>query len=749
MMKSKRLLLFFLLTAVAMPTWSGELYTPQTVLESDNEQLVAKAKFDDPEAGDLYLATILGGKLWFLIQGPSLTESIVPFIANDTFQGEYPLFSIEAGVLPAGNYPLYQVVTQPNSDPLNSDNWVGGSEGLNLLNFSLGLPKARHGDFNGDGFANDDRNRDGFADDDRNQDSFHDDDLDQDGFHDDDLDQDGLHDNPTPSDSSVKVLAFNDLGMRCMDQDYSVLSIWPPSNVVNVQVVKRSDNDGLPQLFDDTQVEVRYSAVQDRSGSINSNSADKTNFWQHAVGLFGVELQPGESLTGLYMPADNPQTPGEQPLHYNTQLNWFSADGIPITPIDDAGYINPYSMLRISAYNKNNDEFLGATDVVVAASKVQCQGCHVTGKMAANTPDLTWATDNNREVQAKKNILMLHDQQQNTDLQNSTPVLCTSCHYSPAADVQKIGIQDVQKFVSTISQALHKFHGELRDEEGNHIIPTGPEVPVEQSCYNCHPGKDTQCHRGAMKTSGFECTACHGDLLAVGGKFPLPAGSSLDGQNDGNSPRRPGIDLPRCQSCHTGDAVSHLTGEDLVFFKDGIRLAQAYKTGDESASPILALNQRFAENRRTLFRNSKGHGGIACEGCHGSTHAIWPNSDANSNDNLTALQLQGHSGPIIECDTCHAPGSIPITSETFNQGPHGLHPVNDSRWTEEHGSFYLRNKTQCKACHGQNLEGTPLAKMAITRTLALDDDDDDDDENNVVTLIKGQPVSCDLCHEKP
>lgn len=738
-MKSKRFILLLIVATALLPAWGGELYTSQTVLESDNDPLEAKVKFDDPETGDLYLATRLDGKLLFLTPGPSLTESIVPFSANDTFQGDYPLFSIKAGVLSAGNYPLYQVVTLPNGNPLNSDNWIGGSEGLNLLNFSIGLPKAKHGDFNGDGFADDDRNHDGFADDDRNRDGFHDDDHNQDGFHDDDRNQDGLRDNPPPSDSSVKVLAFNDLGMHCMDRDFSISSILPPFNVVNAQVIKRSDSDGLPQLLEDSQIEVRYSAVKDRSGSINSSSADKTGFWQHAVGLFGVDLPPGESLTGFYMPADHPQTPGEQALHYNTSMKWFSAEGIPITPIDDAGQINPYPMLRISAYDKG--EFLGATDVVVpVSSEAQCQSCHTTGKMAANKPALNWATDADLEIQTKKNILLLHDQQHDTDLQHSTPVLCASCHYSPALDLEKTGPQGVQKQVPTHSQAMHRFHGELLDAKGNHVIPTGIDVPVEQSCYNCHPGKKTRCHRGAMKTSGFECTACHGDLLAVGGKFPLPVGGSLDGQNDGHA-RRSWTDLPRCQSCHTGDAVSHLTGEDLVFYDDGIRLAQAYKTGDPSASPILATNQRFAENRRTLFRNSKGHGGIACEGCHGSTHAIWPDANANSNDNFTAIQLQGHSGPIIECDTCHAPGSLPITRETFNQGPHGMHPVNDSRWTEDHESFYFLNKTQCKACHGNDLEGTPLAKMAATRTLEGDD--------RTVTLKKGQQVSCDLCHDKP
>jgi len=159
-------------------------------------------------------------------------------------------------------------------------------------------------------------------------------------------------------------------------------------------VIKQGSN-GLPELLDDTQVELRYSAVKDRSGSINSSSVDKTNFWQYAFGLFGQSLPAGQGLTGLYMPADNSND--MQQLHYNSQRNWFSAEGIPITPIDDAGQNNPYPMLRVSAHDKQTGELLGETDVVVpVASEARCQTCHATGRMAANNPAKTWASEGER-----------------------------------------------------------------------------------------------------------------------------------------------------------------------------------------------------------------------------------------------------------------------------------------------------------------------------------------------------------------
>ena len=242
-----------------------------------------------------------------------------------------------------------------------------------------------------------------------------------------------------------------------------------------------------------------------------------------------------------------------------------------------------------------------------------------------------------------------------------------------------------------------------------------------------------------MKTGGMECHSCHGDMLAVGGLNPLATGGSIDGANDGQQ-RRPWLDLPRCQACHTGDAVNYLSGiPGLVPDPQWpFRLRQAYLTGDPSASPLLASNKRFAENTDTLYRFSKGHHGINCESCHGSTHAIWPNVAANANDNQAALALQGFSGPLIACETCHASGSLPRTVS----GPHGLHNINDARWYDEgHEGYYRNNKDLCKACHGTALAGTPLSKVPTARSFRT--------EEGTKNYNKEDFVACNDCHERP
>jgi len=283
-----------------------------------------------------------------------------------------------------------------------------------------------------------------------------------------------------------------------------------------------------------------------------------------------------------------------------------------------------------------------------------------------------------------------------------------------------------------MSFVMHSFHGGLTDLQGNPVFP--PNGSAAQTCYQCHPGAKTQCLRGAMATGGLQCFDCHGDMHAVGGSYPLATGGSLDGRNDGHA-RRPWKDLPRCQSCHTGDALSHLSGGGTVPAPDGIRLLQAWRTGDAAASPIRAVNTRFAENPDTLFRFSKGHGGVSCEGCHGSTHAEWPNANPAANDNVAAAQIQGHTGPIIECAACHA-DSLPSNLN----GPHGMHKIASS-FLDGHGDLYQNNPSSCRTCHGANLLGTVLARAADDRTFTH--------EGHAYNLTKGQQIACNACHSMP
>ena len=266
-----------------------------------------------------------------------------------------------------------------------------------------------------------------------------------------------------------------------------------------------------------------------------------------------------------------------------------------------------------------------------------------------------------------------------------------ACHYSPALDLAGTG--------PSAAQAGHRHdverHARLPRRQDGRARPTPrcpwaarSRRPPTQSCYQCHPGATTQCLRGAMTTT-VDCQNCHGNMAAVGGQYPLLAGGSIDGTNDGE--RAPPLagppalpELPR-QRRGVEDLDRRTRRRSPP---TGCASTNAFRNGDASASPILATNKRFAEEPGKLYRKSKGHGGLACEACHGSTHAIW---SANANDNVAATQLQGHAGTIGECSTCHqaasherarraardAPGrrglgGAPTTRTTFTSEPRRL-----------------------------------------------------------------------------
>jgi len=186
---------------------------------------------------------------------------------------------------------------------------------------------------------------------------------------------------------------------------------------------------------------------------------------------------------------------------------------------------------------------------------------------------------------------------------------------------------------------------------------------------------------------------------------------------------------------------------------DGLRLLLAYKLADHKANngPDNLQLLKFPDSRfattEALYRLSgadnsnsggleKGHGGLSCEGCHGSTHAIWPNKNPFSNDNKAAKDLQGHAGTIIECSTCHE-GDLGNTME----GPHGIHPVGDTSFSDGgHEDIAEQNNGDaCRACHGLNGEGTVLSRVATDRTLK--------NEGETISLLKGDVVTCSICHD--
>ena len=425
----------------------------------------------------------------------------------------------------------------------------------------------------------------------------------------------------------------------------------------------------------------------------------------------------------------------------------------------------------------------------------------------ANVPldvSLEWAAD--------INILRLHDQKHGTSLFIGTTmdggsipfksVVCQSCHYTPALDLAQLGprgpendaalvLNGVEVSPSTangadqvkhrsMSNVMHKHHGSVTDQNGNLLFPEMPPAVnadgslrnpavakqiLLDTCYMCHPGRRTDCLRGAMANGGMLCQDCHGNMQQVGTDFtdrvspdnPGDFELAADFYTNPMTPRVPWANEPGCGSCHTGDAMDNLHGtpDTLGDPNDGIRLMQAFLSSDEKATPIVPTNKRFAENtvaegsaaagNPMLYRVSKGHGGVFCEGCHGATHGIWPNGNPAANDNVAAMQIQGHTGTITECSACHT-GDLGSNLD----GPHGMHPVgtagNDFAGGD-HGDLAEDNPDACRACHGRNGEGTVLSAMATDRVLECDERTAFCPDGDSVRFPEDHQVGCIECHD--
>jgi hypothetical protein len=364
---------------------------------------------------------------------------------------------------------------------------------------------------------------------------------------------------------------------------------------------------------------------------------------------------------------------------------------------------------------------------------MDCRACHGSGTQAAAQPLGGWSVDPNPERQYRLNILRLHDEREfsahnaeyvaalaargysaaglySSVVDKRKPVLCAACHASEALGTGSYGT------IPPLTASVHSYHAQVMDPDLNLTLDDSDN---RAACYRCHPGSTTKCLRGAMGgavaadgSMEMQCQSCHGNMSQVG------------------STDRVGWFMePNCQSCHTGTATRN-SGQ--------IRFTSVF---DASGNVRAAVDQTFATNPNTpapglsLYRFSKGHGGLQCSACHGSTHAEFPSS--HGNDNLSSQKLQGHAGVMVECTACHT--TMPTSP---NGGPHGMHPIGDAWIKDHHDSVSILGLAQCQACHGQDSRGTVLSRVQGERSFQV--------ENiGTVRFFRGATVGCYTCHNGP
>ncbi len=352
------------------------------------------------------------------------------------------------------------------------------------------------------------------------------------------------------------VIAWNDLGMHCMNSDFEWLCLLPPANTLQAQVIER----GNPPRLVGSGVEVGYAFVS------NTTSANKVNFWTHAQKLFGLSapLPVDMGLAGFGMSGKMIFRDGA----------WI-AQWIPLTPYTDAEptVLRPYQLAMVTLSGAHGERLDQTMTIAPVSTEMRCDKCHSGGRRTV------W-----------ENILRKHDDENDTNLVGQKPVLCAGCHADAALGAPgKAGLP-------SMSEAMHEAHSE------NEVSGIG--------CYDCHPGEQTQCLRGAMHVAGKTCQDCHGTIRQVA--------ESIEEHG-----RKPWIDEPACASCH----------------------------------PM------HGENPGKLFRESRGHGGVMCCACHGSPHAELASS--LDLDGVQAVRLQGRAEVLSDCMVCH-------TVRPQGAGPHGL-----------------------------------------------------------------------------
>jgi uncharacterized protein (TIGR03437 family) len=507
--------------------------------------------------------------------------------------------------------------------------------------------------------------------------------------------------------ASWTVLGWTELGVNPMERGYSVFAIYPPAVTIHAQVV---DSTGALVKSGST-VQVTYQALADASGSVNSTSAQKTDFWTFSKTLFAASGTVNTGISGSQMPAAAPQ-----PMKFDASLNRFTAANVPITPYDDQWNINYYPLMQVTARDASGNVLASARVSIPVSNEVECRGCHASGANPSAQPSAGYAYDPDPNRDFKLNILSLHDSLNARNpaypgllaslgylsdgllatAQANTQVRCDSCHSS-----NRSGSAGATGAL-TLTTAMHGYHAGLIDPKTNDTLDNSTD---RSSCYNCHPGTMTHGLRGAMShsvsangTTQIQCQSCHGNLTALA-----------------NPSRRGYIDLPNCQACHTT--------------KSPYRLTSAL---DSSGNLIQNSDTTFATSANALFNASTGHGGLQCSACHGAAHGEFQSSQTN--DNYQSVDLQGNAGVIGNCTACHQSG---ISST--NGGPHGLHSVG-ATWVSQHTSA-ARNTSTCSPCHGSSFQGTVLSRSLTTQTLNT--------SFGNIAMFPGYQIGCYTCHSGP
>ena len=345
---------------------------------------------------------------------------------------------------------------------------------------------------------------------------------------------------------------------------------------------------GDPPQIVTSGVVVEYS-FPDNSYSVGKQGRpDKTNFWQFEQALYGVTTPPNVGLTGKGLSGT---------MDLAADGKYYIAEGIPLTDIRDQDAATmktyPYQKALLTVRDATNPKSVLASLTVVApvSTELSCANCHSDDMDATTRYPIT------PTGKVETNILAIHDYLNASNYATYLAAYPDLLAKTPIMDNQPVNCDWCHGSNATGSPVVGDIKNLSNAIHGHHNPTNAPDITADtQGCYNCHPGPTTECLRDTMSQNfAMDCTNCHGDITVVA-------------QNPS-----PWLIEPKCSN-----SGCHGSGYDTT---------------------------------QALYRQSTGHGGIYCEACHDSTHAITPSREMN--DSLKFFQLQGHTGSLAKCTVCH------------------------------------------------------------------------------------------------
>ncbi len=417
--------------------------------------------------------------------------------------------------------------------------------------------------------------------------------------------------------ADYKVIATNDLGMHCVCMGFDTFVLLPPFNTLRAQLIQRG-SDPVP-VTDGSRFKVTYDIVQNTEASLKADP-----YYQSWV-TNAPKLFPGfnpKAANGNYQGLTGSQLRGEMtpdsqgamwevvgvPAYPDMSSNSTTAQKIMTDPLGGPNR-NPYLTASVKAYDRATGALLAQTTTVVPAAFGGCCGCHLNVAKSYG-----YANPTPRD---SFNVMGMLHAQNSSHINIATidpdhdgvpgPIRCSQCHLDPAmGESVAPGYAGYAVSKYTFSDVLHRWHAQ------NSVVLTNYDPNIAKDCYQCHPGNNVNCYRGAHTSETINghnvwCTDCHGDL-----NQRIAQGQMLQPWSD--------TTLPKCATCHsnTGEGGGYM--EKRLFGK---------------------------------YLNSHGHYSekILCSSCHGEPHAL--NPSAMAADNTQNIALQGLANPIGKCSVCH------------------------------------------------------------------------------------------------